>query len=53
METKEMLPLKERLLQAIHQVLKDSKADLTEKMEKVIRKSVRRIVKKTARQLTG
>ncbi len=50
MKKKEVTPLKEKLLVAVNKVLKDNKAELTGKIEKVVKKSVKRIVKKTDKQ---
>lgn len=44
-------PLKEKLIAAVHKVLKDNKADLNDKIEKVIKKSIKRIVKRTDKQI--
>jgi hypothetical protein len=50
MEKKKLIPLKTKLLTAVNKVLKDNKAVLTKNMNKVVRKSVKRIVKKTDKQ---
>lgn len=44
-------PLKEKLIAAVHKVLKDNKAELTEKMQKVVNKFSKKIVKKTDKQI--
>jgi hypothetical protein len=51
MEKKETKPLKEQLLETINKVLKDNKTNFTTKIEKVVKKSIRRIVKKTDNQI--
>ena len=48
MKKTEMKVLKEKLLIAIKKVIKDNKVDLTTKMEKVVKKSIKQIAKKTA-----
>ena len=52
MKKKEIKPLKEELLEAVNAVLKSNKTDLTNKIEKVARKSIKRIVKKADKQTT-
>lgn len=44
-------PLKEKLLVAVNRVLKTNKLDVTNKVEKVVKKSIKRIVKKTDKQI--
>ncbi len=51
MEKKKVKPLQQKLLEAVNNVLKDNKSDLTNKIEKVVKKSVKRIVKKTDSQI--
>lgn len=48
MKKTERKALKEKLLTAITKVIKDNKVDLTTKMEKVVKKSIKQIAKKTA-----
>ena len=43
--------LKEKLMAAVHNVLKDNKSELTNKIQKVINKSIKKIVKKTDKQI--
>jgi ElaB/YqjD/DUF883 family membrane-anchored ribosome-binding protein len=51
MEGEEIKTLKEKLLEAVNKVLIDNKANLTNKIEKVVKKSIKRIVKKTNKQI--
>jgi len=51
MKKKKIEPLKEKLLKAVNRVLEDNKYDLTNKIEKVVKKSIKRIVKKTDKQI--
>lgn len=51
MAKKEIKPLKEKLLTAINRVLKGNKSDLTNKMEKIVKKSIKQIVKKADKQI--
>ena len=51
MEKKQILPLKEKLIGAVNRVLKTNKLELTNKIEKVVKKSVKGIVKKTDKQI--
>lgn len=44
-------PLKEQLSMAVHKVLSDSELDLTDKVEKRLKKTVSLLVKKTAKQV--
>lgn len=44
-------PLKEQLSMAVHKVLSDSELDLTNKVEKRLKKTVSLLVKKTAKQV--
>jgi len=51
-ETKTVKPnvvksLKSKLIVAVHKVLKDNKVELTDKIQKVVNKSIKKIVKKT------
>lgn len=50
MEKKEIKPLKVKLLEAINRVLKNNKSDLTNKMEKVVKKSTKGITKRSKKQ---
>jgi uncharacterized protein (DUF1810 family) len=43
--------LKEKMIVAVHKVLKDNKAELTDKIQKVVNKSIKKIVKKTDKQI--
>lgn len=43
--------LKEKLVMAVHKVLKDNKSELSDKIEKVINKSIKKIVKKTDKKI--
>ena len=43
--------LKEKMMAAVHKVLKENKSQLTSKIQKVVNKSVKKIVKKTDKQL--
>lgn len=40
-----------KLIAAVHKVLKDNKAELTDKIEKVVNKSIKKIVKKTDKKI--
>ena len=44
-------PLREKLVLAVHKVLKDNKSELTDKIQKVVNKSIKKIVKKTDKQI--
>jgi hypothetical protein len=44
-------PLREKLMLAVHKVLKDNKSELTDKIQKVVNKSIKKIVKKTDKQI--
>ncbi|MDI9340991.1 MAG: hypothetical protein QM534_10525 [Sediminibacterium sp.] len=46
MEKKSKKPLKEKLFVAINKVLKGDKTGVTKKTDKVVKKSIKRIVKK-------
>jgi hypothetical protein len=48
----EVKPLKEKLMDAVNKVLQDNKAELTNKIDKVVRKSVKKIAKKTEHKIT-
>jgi L-lactate utilization protein LutC len=50
MKKTEIKSLKEKLLVAIKKVLKDNKSDLTNKIEKVVKKSIKNIVKKSGKK---
>lgn len=52
MRKKKIKLLKEKLLAAVKKVLKDNKTEPTKKMEKVVDKSIKRIVKKSDKQFT-
>jgi hypothetical protein len=43
-------PLKTKLLESVNRVLKTNKASLTDKMEKLVKKSVKRIAKRAKKQ---
>lgn len=43
--------LESNLISAVYKVLKDNKAELTDKIKKVVSKSIRKIVKKTDKQI--
>ncbi|KOY84459.1 hypothetical protein AD998_20920 [bacterium 336/3] len=43
--------LKEKMIVVVHKVLKDNKAELTDKIQKVVNKSIKKIVKKTDKQI--
>jgi predicted transcriptional regulator len=43
--------LKFKLIAAVHKVLKDNKSELTDKIQKVVDKSIKRIVKKTDKKI--
>jgi hypothetical protein len=43
-------PLKTKLLEAINRLLKTNKSILTDKMEKIVKKSVKRIAKRVKKQ---
>lgn len=43
-------PLKDKLLAAVNRVLTNNKSELTNKMEKIIKKSLRPIYRKAKRQ---
>ncbi len=43
--------LKSKLIAAVHKVLKDNKAELTDKIQNVVNKSIKRIVKKTDKKI--
>ncbi len=51
MKKKEIKPLKEKLLEAVNKVLTDNKSNLTNKIEKLVKKSIKRIVKKSDKQI--
>jgi hypothetical protein len=53
MEKKSIItkPLKVKLIAAVHKVLKDNKSALTDKIQKVVNKSIKKIVKKTDKQI--
>jgi hypothetical protein len=44
-------PLKLKLIAAVHKVLNDNEAELTDEIKKVVKKSVKRIAKKTDAQI--
>jgi hypothetical protein len=44
-------PLKGKLIAAVHKVFKANKSDLTAKIQKVINKSVNKIVKNTDKEI--
>jgi hypothetical protein len=46
----ERIALREKLLTAIKKVIKDNKADLSSKIEKAVKKSIKQIVNKTAKK---
>lgn len=50
MKKTEIKSLKGKLLVAIKKVLKDNKSDLTNKIEKIVKKSIKNIVKKTGKK---
>ena len=50
MKKTEIKSLKEKLLVAIKKVLKNNKSDLTNKIEKIVKKSIKNIVKKTGKK---
>lgn len=52
MKKSEVKPLKEKLMDAVNKVLLDNKAELTNKIDKVVRKSVKKIVKKTEHKIS-
>ena len=43
--------LKVKLIAAVNKVLKDNKSELTDKIQKVIDKSIKKIVKRTDKQI--
>lgn len=43
--------LKSKLIGAVHKALKDNKVELTDKIQKVVNKSIKKIVKKTDEKL--
>lgn len=43
--------LKSKLIAAVHKVLQDNKAELTDKIQKVVNKSIKKIVKKTDKKI--
>jgi hypothetical protein len=50
MKKKEGKLLKEKLIVAVNKTLKDNKAVLTDKIEKLVKKSVKQIVKKSRKK---
>lgn len=44
-------PLKTKLIAAVHKVLINNQSELTDKIQKVVNKSIKRIVKKTDQQI--
>jgi ElaB/YqjD/DUF883 family membrane-anchored ribosome-binding protein len=44
-------PLTDKLMAAVHKVLKANKSELTDKMQKVVNKSIKKIVKNTDKQI--
>ena len=44
-------PLKDKLIAAVHKVLIENKSVLTDKIQKVINKSIKKITKKTGKQI--
>lgn len=50
MEEKIVKPLKVKLMEAVNNVLIDNQAGLTKKLEKVVRKSVKRIARRADKQ---
>jgi hypothetical protein len=45
-------PLKVKLFEAATKVLKDNKTVLTDKIEKILKRSIKQIVKRTDKQIT-
>ena len=45
------LSLTEKLLTAVHIVLKETEAELTSQIQKVVNKAIKKIVKKTDKQI--
>ena len=43
--------LKDKLIAAVHIVLKENKSELTDEIQKVVNKSIKKIVKKTDKQI--
>lgn len=50
MKKNESKALKGKLLAAVNKVLKENKADLTNKIERAVKKSIKQIVKKTGKK---
>lgn len=50
MKKKERKELKEKILTEIKKVLKDNKTELTGKIEKVVKKSIKRLVKDSGKK---
>lgn len=51
MKKKEAKPLREKLVEAVNKVLKINAANKNRKMDNVVKKSVKRIVKRSEKQL--
>jgi hypothetical protein len=51
MTKKETVPLKEQLFVAINKVLKGNKADPTNKLKKIVKKSIKKIAKKANKKI--
>ncbi|MCX6188724.1 MAG: hypothetical protein NTW54_03815 [Bacteroidetes bacterium] len=51
MEKKQIKPLKEKLLEAINTVLKNNKSELSQTIEKIVKKSIKKIVKRSDKQI--
>lgn len=43
--------LKSKLITAVHKVLRNNKSELTDKIQKVVNKSIKKIVKKTDKKI--
>jgi len=43
--------LKEKLMTAVHKILKDNKSEMTNKIQKVVNKSIKKIVKKANKEI--
>lgn len=52
MKKKEGKALKQKLIVAVKKTLKDNDAVLTDKIEKVVKKSIKQIVKKSSKKVT-
>lgn len=50
MENKEIIPLHEKLFEAVNKVLKDNKVDLASKIEMAVKKSIEQVVSKIDKQ---